>query len=57
MSWGQKLGIFLIVMAFVGAKIFLIFSKPTGIGVAILGAVLTIVSESTSANAQEPYTP
>jgi hypothetical protein len=46
---GQKIGIALIVLAFVGAKIFLISSKPTGIGVAVLGALLAIPSEAQAA--------
>jgi hypothetical protein len=48
-STSQKIGIALIVLAFVGAKLFLIFSKPTGIGVAVLGALLTIPSEAQAA--------
>ena len=36
MSIGQQIGLALIVIAFLGAKIFLIFSKPTGIGVVVL---------------------
>lgn len=50
MSTSQKIGIALCVAAFLGAKIFVIFSKPTGIGVAVLGAVLIIFSESQAAN-------
>lgn len=49
MTTGQKIGVTLIVLAFLGAKVFLIFSKPTGIGVAVLGAVLAIPSEAQAA--------
>ena len=49
MSTGQQIGLALIVIAFLGAKVFLIFSKPTGIGVAILGAILAIPSEAQAA--------
>jgi hypothetical protein len=47
---GQKIGIALLLLAFVGAKLFLLFSKPTGIGIAALGAVLLTVSEPAEAN-------
>jgi hypothetical protein len=49
MSTTQKLGIALLLAAFVGAKLFVLFSKPTGIGVAALGAVLLVFSESEAA--------
>jgi hypothetical protein len=49
MSTAQKIGIGLLVAAFIGAKIFVLFSKPTGIGIAALGAVLLVFSESEAA--------
>lgn len=52
----RKIAIGLIVGAFVGAKVFLLFSRRAGIGVAILGAIILIFSESENANYQEPKT-
>jgi hypothetical protein len=49
-STGQKIGLGLVVAAFIGAKIFVLFSGKTGMSVAALGAVLMVFSESAEAN-------
>lgn len=49
MTNGQKIGIALLVAAFLFTKIWLIFAKPTGIAVASIGAAFLILDTPASA--------
>lgn len=51
MSIWRKIGIALVVIAFLAAKVFALVSGKHGIGIAALGAVLLIISESENAGA------
>ena len=50
MSAGQKIGIALLVSAFIAAKVFVLVSRRTGFAIATLGAVLLVFSESANAD-------
>jgi hypothetical protein len=45
MTTGQKIGVALMVLGFILAKVIVLLSPAGGIGIAALGAVLVIVSE------------